>query len=78
VTPGTHTCPGLCGRELQSALFACARCTRRLPSELQIRIVATFWGGDWAEHSRAMTDAMHHYTAALRGRRRGNRGGRSC
>jgi len=70
VTPGTHTCPGLCGRELHSALFACASCTRRLPSDLHAQIVGTFWASDWPAHSRAMTDAMHHLAIELGGRAR--------
>ena len=65
----THTCPGLCGRQVGGVLFACPGCTRLLPDELRAAIHATWWAADWPAHSRAMTDALHHFAAQFgRGR----------
>ena len=37
----THQCPGRCGRSVANHLYACGRCWRKLPAQLQQAIRTT-------------------------------------
>ena len=37
----THRCPGLCGRTVANARYACLHCWGRLPIELRAMIIDT-------------------------------------
>lgn len=64
-TPPTRPCPGGCGRDVpRGEVFGCLSCNGKLPHDLRYRIWATWWATDWANHARALSDALlylaHH------------------
>jgi hypothetical protein len=61
----THTCPGLCGRELTGLVFACPWCSPRLPAVLRNAIAQSWWNQDWPAHNRALVDGMHFFAAEI-------------
>jgi len=56
----THDCPGGCGRQVFTHMFACRADWYRLPLDLRRPITATY-GRDRDAHLEAMGDAMTWY-----------------
>ncbi|AEV73614.1 hypothetical protein MycrhN_3076 [Mycolicibacterium rhodesiae NBB3] len=57
-----HQCPGRCGRSVPNHLYACERCWRRLPAQLQQAIRASVaWPVLSPARTRAFTAAAEFY-----------------
>jgi hypothetical protein len=66
LTPGTHVCPGGCGRtDIPNRLYACPGCWSRLPRHLQRGITRTVRSG-WSERSEALKAAAEFYASTAR------------
>jgi hypothetical protein len=62
----THQCPGRCGRSVANHLYACGRCWRKLPAQLQ-QAIRTTVGQPVLSPARtgAFTTAAAFYTSLL-------------
>lgn len=59
--PNTHACPGGCGVQVRSNLFACPSDWYRLPYEIR-KAISTHYRRDPGAHFTAMSDAMEWYS----------------
>ena len=60
----THQCPGRCGRSVANHLYACGRCWRKLPAQLQQAIRTTVGQPVLSPaRTRAFTAAAAFYTS---------------
>lgn len=63
----SRPCPGGCGLDVPSGLFACDTCWCRLPYKLRIPIAGSFCAADPDRYMRAIRRAHDWYIAHPRG-----------